>query len=93
MAVLSEVACNASKIGIGAVLNQERYSIAFSFFSENLNNAKHKYSTYDKEFYVIIRAFSHWQYYLLSNEFVLYSDHQALKYIQSQKMLTNRHVA
>ena len=36
-------------LGIGAELNQERHPIAY--FSEKLNDAKLKYSTYDKEFY------------------------------------------
>ena len=84
-----EVECDASGIGIGGVLSQERHPIAY--FSEKLNNAKQKYSTYDKEFYAITRALWHWRYYLLSQEFVIYSDHEALRYLHSQKKLNFRH--
>lgn len=84
-----EVDCDASNVGIGAVLSQEGKPIAF--FSEKLNGARRKYSTYDKEFYAIIRALSHWRHYLISKEFLLFSDHEALKYINGQHKLNSRH--
>ena len=59
-----EVGCDALGIGIRGVLSQVRHPIAY--FSEQLNDAKQKYSTYDKEFYAIIRALWHWRHYLLS---------------------------
>ena len=42
------------------------------------------------EFYAIIRALWHWRHYLLSQEFVIYSDHEALRYLHSQKKLNFR---
>ena len=49
-----EVACDALGVGIGGVLSQEGHPI--DFFSEKLNDDKRRYSTYDKEFYVIVQS-------------------------------------
>ncbi|GKE55942.1 RNA-directed DNA polymerase [Tanacetum coccineum] len=84
-----QVECDASRVGIGGVLSQNQRPIAF--FSEKMNDARRKYSTYDKEFYAIVRSLDTWRHYLLSNEFVLFSDHEALKFINGQHKLKSRH--
>ncbi|KAH9670837.1 Endonuclease [Citrus sinensis] len=84
-----EVHCDASKVGIGAVLSQQGKPIAY--FSEKLNGAKAHYSTYDVEFYAVVQALKHWRHYLIHKDFVLYTDHAALKYLNSQDKLSHRH--
>jgi hypothetical protein len=71
-----QVRCDASGVAIGAVLSQDNRPVAY--FSEKLNETKRKYSTYDKEFHAIIQALKKWRHYLVPQEFVLYSDNQAL---------------
>ncbi|KAI3498749.1 hypothetical protein L1887_34530 [Cichorium endivia] len=84
-----QVECDASGLGVGGVLSQGQRPVAF--FSEKLNDTRRKYSTYDKEFYAIIRSLEYWRHYLLPSEFILFSDHQALRYIQGQVKLNPRH--
>jgi len=85
---LFELECNASGVGIGAVLLQSKRPIAY--FSEKLNGSRCNYSTYDKEIYAIVRAFTHWSHYLKPRSFVLHSDHQVLKYMNGQHKLNPR---
>nr|GEY26826.1 RNA-directed DNA polymerase [Tanacetum cinerariifolium] len=51
----------------------------------------YKYSTYDKEFYAMIWSLEYWRHYLLPTEFILFFDHEALRYIQGQAKLKPRH--
>ena len=84
---LFEVDCDALGVGIAVVLSQEGKPIAF--FSENLNENCRKYSNYDKEFYAIVCVLDHWSHYLLPNEFLLHSDHEVSKYLNSQQKLNS----
>lgn len=84
-----EIECDASRIGIGAVLMQDRRSIAY--FSEKLSGAALNYPTYDKEFYALVRALEIWQHYLWQKEFVIYTDHESLKHLRGQGKLNKRH--
>jgi hypothetical protein len=84
-----EIECDASGIGIGAVLMQDRRPIAI--FSEKLSGASLKYPTYDKELYALVRALETWQHYLWPREFVIHTDHESLKHLKGQGKLNQRH--
>ncbi|WVZ97652.1 hypothetical protein U9M48_043168 [Paspalum notatum var. saurae] len=77
-----ELECDASGIGIGAVLLQEGKPVAY--FSEKLSGAGSRYSTYDKELYALVPLSMASRVY---NPF----DHEALKHIRTQTNLNRRH--
>ncbi|XP_038971183.1 uncharacterized protein LOC120104333 [Phoenix dactylifera] len=52
-----------------------------TFMSKKLDDAKLRYSTYDIEFYAVVQTL----------QLVMYTDHNSLKHINSQKKLTARH--
>ena len=84
-----QVDYDASGTTIGAILSQEGRLVAY--FSEKFNDAKRKYFVYDQEFYAIVQALKKWKHYLLPKDFVLYNNHQALQYLNSQGKLNHRH--
>ncbi|KAL4573498.1 hypothetical protein LXL04_020306 [Taraxacum kok-saghyz] len=83
--------CDASKVGIGAVLSQMGRPVAY--FSEKLTGPKIRYNTYDIELYAIVRAIHHWRHYLFQIEFVIYTDHDALKHLNTQEKVSSRHAS
>ena len=77
-----QVDCDASGVATREVLSQEGRPIMF--FSETLDETNKKYSVYDQEFYAIFQTLEKWRYYLLPKEFILYIDHQDLRYLSTQ---------
>ena len=77
-----QVECVAFVVGIDVVLSQDNRLV--TFFSEKVCEARSKWSAYESEFFAIVRTLKHWEHYLIQREFVLYTDHQALKHINSQ---------
>ncbi|KAA3473496.1 Transposon Ty3-I Gag-Pol polyprotein [Gossypium australe] len=84
-----EVKCDASGIGIGVVLSQDGRPIAY--ISEKFNGATLNYPTYDKEMYALIRTLETCQHYLWPKEFVIHTDHEALKHLKGQNKLNKCH--
>ena len=86
-----ELHCEASKVGIRAVLSQHGRPMAYC--SEKLPGSRVRYNTYDVEFYVVVQAVRHWCHYLFHREFILYTDHDVLKHLHSQDKVSTRHAS
>jgi hypothetical protein len=84
-----QVKCDVSGYVVGGVLSQADRPVAY--YSEKMDDAKLKYSTYDKEFYAIIQALKKWRHYLIPKEFILYSDNHALQFMSQQEKLNQKH--
>ena len=87
---LFQVRCDASVTAIGVVLIQEDKTI--TYYSEKLNEARHKYSSYDKYFYAIVQYLRHRRHYLIPKYFIVFSNNHALQIIMQHPKLNQKHV-
>ena len=70
---------DASKIGLGAVLIQNRNVVAYT--SRQMKDHKKNYSTHDLEMAVVVFAMKMWHHYLYGVKCEIYTDRKNLKYI------------
>ncbi|GKC68033.1 transposon Tf2-12 polyprotein [Tanacetum coccineum] len=80
------VECDASGVGIGAILTQQGRPIAY--YSAPLKGSMLAWSTYEKEMLAIVKAVRKWKSYLLGRPFVVKTDHISLKYLLDQRVST-----
>ena len=80
--------CDASKDGLGCVLMQSGRVVAYG--SRQLKNHKQNYPTHDMELAAIVLTLKIWRHYLYGEQFEVFSNHQSLKCIFTQRNLNMR---
>jgi hypothetical protein len=79
---------DASKKGLGCVLMQNNNVIAYA--SRQLKPYEQNYPTHDLELAAVVFALKIWRHYLFGKWCEIYTDHQSLKYLFTQKELNMR---
>ncbi|KAJ9516189.1 hypothetical protein QJQ45_024617 [Haematococcus lacustris] len=83
-----EVCCDASLLGVGAVLLQDDHPVAY--MSRKFSAAECNYTTGEQELLALVTACKVWRCYLEGVSFVLVTDHMPLTYLHTQKVLSRR---
>ncbi|GBG59595.1 hypothetical protein CBR_g49855 [Chara braunii] len=85
------VTTDAGQYGIGAVLAQQEGPKLrpVDYMSKKMSSQKLAKSTYEKELYAVYKALTHWRHYLLGRFFILRTDHQTLRWMRTQPVLSD----
>ncbi|KAJ9518796.1 hypothetical protein QJQ45_026090, partial [Haematococcus lacustris] len=83
-----QVYCDASLQGVGAVLMQDGYPLAY--LSKKLSSAEVNYTTGEQEMLALVTACKEWRCYLEGVPFTLFTDHKPLISLPTQKNLSKR---
>ncbi|GBG87247.1 hypothetical protein CBR_g45306 [Chara braunii] len=85
------VTTDASQYGIGIVLAQQegKKLRPVEYMSKKMPSQKLAKSTYEKELYAVYKALTHWRHYLLGGFFILRTDHQTLRWMRTQPVLSD----
>ncbi|GBG82727.1 hypothetical protein CBR_g36255 [Chara braunii] len=85
------VTTDASQYGIGSVLAQQegKKLRPVEYMSKKMSSKKLAKSIYERELYALYKALVHWRHYLLGRFFYLRTDHQTLKWIKTQPVLSD----
>ncbi|GBG64643.1 hypothetical protein CBR_g45698 [Chara braunii] len=85
------VTTDASQYGIGAMLAQQEGPKLrpIEYMSKKMPSQKLAKSTYEKELYAVYKALTHWRHYLFGRFFILRTDHQTLRWMRTQPVLSD----
>lgn len=88
------VTTDASGFAVGATLSQDHGKglQPIAYLSKKMLPAEKNYPIHEQELLAIIIALKEWRHYLLGTKFTVYTDHNSLKYLQSQPHLSARQV-
>jgi hypothetical protein len=88
------IQADACDKGIGAILAQrdeQGHEYVIEYYSYKLTEAERKYSPTELEMLAVLKAVRHFRYYIEYNELTIFSDHHALQYLLSMKLLSSKH--
>ena len=84
-----KIMCDASDYAVGAVLGQTKdkkhHTIAYA--RKTLTGAQLNYATTEKELLAVIFAIDKFRSYLVGAKVIIYTDHVALKYFLTKKVI------
>ena len=79
--------CDASNVGVGAVLSQlkDGEEKVISYFSKCLSKSERQYCTTRKELLAVAIAVKHFHHYLIGQQFTVRTDHGSLQWLMRFK--------